>query len=172
MRLVTAELLDSNKTYKPVLLEIMSINQEEGNGTCVKVYAGFMSKKHIYAELASDMLPNGAYPKYIRVKRGKTTGSEENYRCIPEYDCSALVKILECPRVANLSTDKRVQELSEDEPAVSIIKQVWPPLIRYQALSAVSWQFQPSPKTQARVLGELFFAKIIQNHRQMPKFVI
>lgn len=137
MRRLTVELLNSNKAYKPVLLEIMSFNQETGTGQCAYVYAGFMTNKYIYARLPNGKCTDWGIPYCIRVKRGKT-GGEENYRYISKCNCSAIVRTLECSQAINLRADKRIQIISEDDPAVGIINKVWPYQILYHELSAVS----------------------------------
>lgn len=130
------DLLTSGKTYKPVLLEIMRVNQAEGSGTCVNVYAGFMSYKNIYARLASGAESSQGYPEYIKVKRGKTI-DEDSYRSIDEQGSYAKVRVLECPEGQDLSKDNRVSDIKGDEMAIGIIHSLWKFPIPQQTMPAV-----------------------------------
>jgi hypothetical protein len=110
--------------YKPVMLEIISVKDEEGKGTCVNVYFGFMSNKHIYACLPEDIQPSDDFPKYIRVKRGKTECSDKRHY-FPNNGNYAIVRGFEFPEGTNFSEDKHVSELDVNDPAIYIIKQIW-----------------------------------------------
>ncbi len=119
---------------RPVLLAILQVNQEEGRGTCVSHYAGYMSNKHIYARLITDQ--EEGLPEYIRVNRKRT--GEGAYKCAVDGSYLATLRQLEYPEGTTLTEDRKVKALSEGVPEVKKINEFWTDTFKFASVSAVS----------------------------------
>lgn len=118
----------SAEHYTPVLLQITKVNEEEGTGTCINTYVGFMSNARIYAKLVTATPPQNScdFPEYIRVRKGKTTGFENYVELIATDYKVESVSIKELAyHEGRLSNYKGIKEFSSEDPAAIIIQKLW-----------------------------------------------